>query len=167
MLASSASASASIANTAKDKVRIYFELSVMNDVTSKIERGIKIKNTDIIPKENGNIRSIMFEDEHEGNMFNVSYETETHRNSRDNVFIHINSCNAIMRVSSRDRIVKELNAASNRIQRWLKIYFPEYTEVYKKFDSESGATKKKQLEVITETTTEAVLTMDNAENCFQ
>lgn len=41
-------------------------------------------------------------------------------------------------VSSRDRIVKELNAASNRIQRWLKIYFPEYLEVYKKFDSESG-----------------------------
>ena len=28
--------------------------------------------------------------------------------------------------SSRDRIMKELNAASNRIQRWLKIYFPEY-----------------------------------------
>lgn len=41
-------------------------------------------------------------------------------------------------VSNRDRIVKELNEASNRIQRWLKIYFPEYLEVYKKFDSESG-----------------------------
>ena len=35
--------------------------------------------------------------------------------------------------SSRDRIMKELNAASNRIQRWLKIYFPEYLTVYKKF----------------------------------
>ena len=41
-------------------------------------------------------------------------------------------------VSSRDRIVKELNAASNRIQRWLKIYYPEYLDVYKKFDSVSG-----------------------------
>ena len=41
-------------------------------------------------------------------------------------------------VSSRDRIVKELNAASNRIQRWLKIHFPEYLGVYKKFDSDSG-----------------------------
>ena len=41
-------------------------------------------------------------------------------------------------VSSRDRILKELNAISNRIQRWLKIYFPEYLGVYKKFDSASG-----------------------------
>lgn len=41
-------------------------------------------------------------------------------------------------VSSRDRILKEHNAASNRIQRWLKIYFPEYLKVYKKFDSASG-----------------------------
>ncbi|MBR0050745.1 MAG: IS110 family transposase [Firmicutes bacterium] len=41
-------------------------------------------------------------------------------------------------VSSRERILKELNAASNRIQRWLKIYFPEYLKVYKKFDAESG-----------------------------
>jgi transposase len=41
-------------------------------------------------------------------------------------------------VSSRDRIVKELNAASNRIQRWLKIYYPEYLGVYKAFDSQSG-----------------------------
>jgi len=41
-------------------------------------------------------------------------------------------------VSSRDRIVKELNATSNRIQRWLKIYFPEYLGIYKKFDSDSG-----------------------------
>ena len=41
-------------------------------------------------------------------------------------------------VSSRDRIIKELNACSNRIQRWLKIYFPEYLGVYRKFDSDSG-----------------------------
>ena len=41
-------------------------------------------------------------------------------------------------VSSRDRIIKELNAAANRIQRWLKIYYPEYLGVYKKFDSASG-----------------------------
>ena len=41
-------------------------------------------------------------------------------------------------VSSRERIQKELNAASNRIQRWLTIYFPEYLGVYKNFDSESG-----------------------------
>ena len=41
-------------------------------------------------------------------------------------------------VSSRDRIQKELNAAANRIQRWLKIYFPEYQTVYRKFDAESG-----------------------------
>lgn len=27
---------------------------------------------------------------------------------------------------------------SSRIQRWLKIYFPEYLEVYKVFDSVSG-----------------------------
>ena len=41
-------------------------------------------------------------------------------------------------VSSRERILKELNATSNRIQRWLKIYFPEYLKVYKVFDSKSG-----------------------------
>lgn len=41
-------------------------------------------------------------------------------------------------VSSRDRILKEHNASANRIQRWLKIYFPEYLTVYKKFDAESG-----------------------------
>jgi transposase len=43
-------------------------------------------------------------------------------------------------VSSRDRIVKELNAATNRIKRWLKIYFPEYLTVYKTFSAESGLT---------------------------
>ncbi len=41
-------------------------------------------------------------------------------------------------VSSRDRIQKEENAAANRIQRWLKIYFPEYLKVYRRFDAESG-----------------------------
>lgn len=41
-------------------------------------------------------------------------------------------------VSSRERIMKEHCSASNRIQRWLKIYFPEYLKVYKNFDSESG-----------------------------
>ena len=29
-------------------------------------------------------------------------------------------------VTSRDQILRELNTASNRIQRWLKIHFPEY-----------------------------------------
>lgn len=43
-------------------------------------------------------------------------------------------------VSSRDRIVKELNAITNRIKRWLKIYFPEYLVVYKNFSAESGLT---------------------------
>ncbi len=41
-------------------------------------------------------------------------------------------------ISVRDQIVKALNATANRIQRWLKIYFPEYLEVYKVFDSVSG-----------------------------
>lgn len=40
--------------------------------------------------------------------------------------------------SSRDRIMKEHCIACNRIQRWLKIYFPEYLKVYKNFDAESG-----------------------------
>jgi len=43
-------------------------------------------------------------------------------------------------VLSRERIVKELNACTNRIKRWLKIYFPEYLTVYKVFSSESGLT---------------------------
>lgn len=41
-------------------------------------------------------------------------------------------------VSVRDQIVKALNEAANRIQRWLTIYFPEYLKVYKVFDSVSG-----------------------------
>lgn len=41
-------------------------------------------------------------------------------------------------VTSRDQIVKELNTASNRIQRWLEIHFPEYLGVYKTFNSVSG-----------------------------
>ena len=43
-------------------------------------------------------------------------------------------------ISSRERIVKELNAITNRIKRWLKIYFPEYLVVYKNFSAESGLT---------------------------
>ena len=43
-------------------------------------------------------------------------------------------------VSSRERIVKELNAITNRIKRWLKIYFPEYLVVYRNFSAESGLT---------------------------
>ena len=43
-------------------------------------------------------------------------------------------------VSSWERIVEELNAVTNRLKRWLKIYFPEYLTVYKKFSSESGLT---------------------------
>lgn len=43
-------------------------------------------------------------------------------------------------VSSRERIVKELNAITNRTKRWLKIYFPEYLVVYKNFSAESGLT---------------------------
>ncbi len=38
-------------------------------------------------------------------------------------------------VSVRDQIVKAMNAAANRIQRWLTIYFPEYLKGYKVFDS--------------------------------
>jgi len=41
-------------------------------------------------------------------------------------------------VSSRNRIVKELNASTNRIQRWLQIYFPEFLKVYGKFTAESA-----------------------------
>lgn len=43
-------------------------------------------------------------------------------------------------VSSRERIVKEVNAITNRIKRWLKIYFPEYLVVYRNFSAESGLT---------------------------
>ena len=41
-------------------------------------------------------------------------------------------------ISSRNRIVKELNAATNRIQRWLQIYFPEFLKVYGKVSAESA-----------------------------
>lgn len=41
-------------------------------------------------------------------------------------------------VSSRNRIVKEVNALTNRIQRWLQIYFPEFLKVYGKFSAESA-----------------------------
>lgn len=43
-------------------------------------------------------------------------------------------------ISSRNRIVMELNAATNRMKRWLKIYFPEHLTVYKNFSAESGLT---------------------------
>jgi len=41
-------------------------------------------------------------------------------------------------VSSRNRIVKEMNASMNRIQRWLQVYFPEFLKVYSKFSAESA-----------------------------
>lgn len=41
-------------------------------------------------------------------------------------------------VYSRELVVKELNACTNRIKRWLKIFFPEYLKVYKVFSAESG-----------------------------
>ena len=40
--------------------------------------------------------------------------------------------------SSRERIVKELNASTNRIKRWLQIYFPEFLKVYGKFSAQSA-----------------------------
>ena len=36
--------------------------------------------------------------------------------------------------SCRLRIIKELNGVKNRIQRWIKIYFPEYTKVFGNFE---------------------------------
>ena len=47
-------------------------------------------------------------------------------------------------VSSRDRIVKELNACTNRIKRWLQMYFPEYLKAYKTFSAESDFSCWKQ-----------------------
>ena len=41
-------------------------------------------------------------------------------------------------MSRRERILKELSATENRIQRWLKIHFPEYLNVYKQFHTVSG-----------------------------
>lgn len=38
----------------------------------------------------------------------------------------------------RDQIMKQHVRLSNQIQVWLQQYFPEYLEVYKKFDTESG-----------------------------
>lgn len=40
-------------------------------------------------------------------------------------------------VGSRFRISKELNAAKKRIQRWLKIYFPEHRKVFGQFTAVS------------------------------
>ena len=41
-------------------------------------------------------------------------------------------------MNSRERILKELGATENRIQRWLKIYFPEFLGVYKQIHTVSG-----------------------------
>ena len=41
-------------------------------------------------------------------------------------------------VYSRDRIIKQYNIATNRIQRWLSIHFPEYLGLYTRFDVTSG-----------------------------
>ena len=41
-------------------------------------------------------------------------------------------------MNSRERILKELSATENRIQWWMKIYFPEYPSVYKQFHTVSG-----------------------------
>lgn len=41
-------------------------------------------------------------------------------------------------VSNRIRLVKEIGIIKNRIARWLKIYFPEHTEVYGRFDAVSS-----------------------------
>lgn len=38
----------------------------------------------------------------------------------------------------RMRIQKEMNSIKNRIQRWLKIYFPEHGTVFRKFDAQSS-----------------------------
>lgn len=38
----------------------------------------------------------------------------------------------------RDQIMKQHVRLANQIQAWLQQYFPEYLEVYKKFDTESG-----------------------------
>jgi transposase len=38
----------------------------------------------------------------------------------------------------RMRIQKEMNSIKNRIQRWLKIYFPEHETVFRKFDAISS-----------------------------
>ncbi len=40
--------------------------------------------------------------------------------------------------SCRLRILKELNSVKNRIQRWLKIYFPEHCKVYGSFEAVSS-----------------------------
>ncbi|EGW36877.1 IS110 family transposase [Desulfosporosinus sp. OT] len=40
--------------------------------------------------------------------------------------------------SCRLRIQKEMNSIKNRIQRWLKIYFPEHETVFGKFDAASS-----------------------------
>ena len=41
-------------------------------------------------------------------------------------------------MNCRDRIVRELVIIQNRIERWLKIYFPEYHEVFADFEAKSS-----------------------------
>ncbi len=41
-------------------------------------------------------------------------------------------------MNCRERIVRELVAIQNRIERWLKIYFPEYHEVFGDFKAQSS-----------------------------
>lgn len=41
-------------------------------------------------------------------------------------------------MNCRERIVRELVVIQNRIERWLKIYFPEYHEVFKDFEGQSS-----------------------------
>ena len=38
----------------------------------------------------------------------------------------------------RDRIISEMTTVKNRIERWLKIYFPEYHEVFGAFEAKSS-----------------------------
>ena len=41
-------------------------------------------------------------------------------------------------MNCRERIVQELVVIQNRIERWIKIYFPEYHEVFKDFEAQSS-----------------------------
>lgn len=41
-------------------------------------------------------------------------------------------------ITCRDRVVSEMTTIKNRIERWLKIYFPEYQDVFGAFDAKSS-----------------------------
>jgi transposase len=41
-------------------------------------------------------------------------------------------------MTCRDRIISEMTTVKNRIERWLKIYFPEYHEVFGAFEAKSS-----------------------------